>query len=187
MKRTQRVVYVFIDVANLWEAQKSKLRLLDYQKLTRYIRQQYNASKVKIFYYEAYPATGTRPYSLVGKHRFHGFLKKSLGFEVRTKPLKRINVQTEDAQFVQEKGNMDVEMTIDAVHHAKNYDLAILLTGDSDFYELVKYLRAAGKKIFIMSSESSVSRELRTGADGYTDITQIPTIWGNKLRRRPKK
>lgn len=82
---------------------------------------------------------------------------------------------------------MDVEMTIDAVHHAKNYDMAVFLTGDSDFYALVKYLRTTGKKIFVISSKSSVSQELRTGTDGYTNIIQIPTIWGNKLQRRSKK
>ncbi len=82
---------------------------------------------------------------------------------------------------------MDVEMTIDVVHHAEHYDIAVFLTGDSDFYALVKYLRARNKKVFIMSSKSSVSQELRIGGDGYMDITQIPTIWGDQLQHRPKK
>ncbi len=172
---TPKTVYIFIDAANLWEVQKSKRRLLDYQKLETYIKQRYSAIQTKVFYYEAYPADGTRPYSLAGKHKFYVFLKKRLGFEVRTKPLKRINIQTEANQMmVQEKGNMDVEMTIDIVHHAEHYDIAVLLTGDSDFYALLKYLRARDKKVFIMSSKSSVSQELRTGGDGYMDITQIP-------------
>ena len=184
----KKIVYVFIDSANLWEAQKSKRRLLDYQKLEVYVKQRYSATKIKVFYYEAYPADGTRSYSLEGKHKFYVFLKKSLKFEVRTKPLKRISIRTDaDQMMIQEKGNMDVEMAIDAVHNAKHYDTAVFLTGDSDFYALVKYLRARSKKVFIMSSKSSVSKELRVGGDGYMDITRIPTIWGNQLQHRPKK
>ncbi len=65
-----KATYIFIDVANLWEAQKSKRRLLDYQKLESYIKQRYSATQTKVFYYEAYPADGTRPYSLTSKHNF---------------------------------------------------------------------------------------------------------------------
>ena len=183
----KRVVYVFIDAANLWEAQKSKRRLLDYRKLAAYIRQRYNAAEIKVFYYDAYPEEGTRSYSLDGQHKFYTFLKKGLKFIVRKKKLKRINIRTAGGQVVQEKGNMDVEMTIDAVHHADSYDLAVFLTGDSDFHALVKYLKSRDKKVFIIASKASISKELRTGADGYTNITQIATIWGGELRHRPKK
>ena len=187
MTNDKRVVYVFIDAANLWEAQKSKRRLLDYRKLAAYIKQRHNAAEIKVFYYDAYPEEGTRSYSLDGQHKFYTFLKKSLKFIVRKKKLKRITIRTVGGQVVQEKGNMDVEMTIDAVHHANSYDLAVFLTGDSDFHALVKYLKSRNKKVFIIASRASISKELRTGADGYTNITQIPTIWGGELRHRSKK
>ncbi len=51
-----KTVYIFIDAANLWEVQKSKRRLLDYQQLETYIKQRYSATQTKVFYYEAYPA-----------------------------------------------------------------------------------------------------------------------------------
>src|SRR3989338_197952 len=85
-------VYVFIDASNLWEAQKAKGRFFDYEKLKRFLKKKFCASSIETFYYSAYPADGTRDYNLDGKHKFFTFLKKGLGFTVRKKELKRINV-----------------------------------------------------------------------------------------------
>ena len=140
-----------------------------------------------MFYYTAYPAEGTRNYSLDGKHKFFTFLKKGLGVEVRKKELKRISVINEDGESIKEKGNMDVEMTIDTLHHLKKYDTAIFFTGDSDFLALVIYLKNNGKKVFIFSSQNNISEELRTGGDGYSDILKIDDIWGGVIRHRKER
>lgn len=180
-------VYVFIDAANLWEAQKAKGRFFNYEKLKKFITDHFSNSLVEIFYYSAYPADGTRNYNLDGRHKFFTFLKKGLKFIVRKKELKRISIITSDGESIDEKGNMDVEMTIDALHHLNKYDIAILLTGDSDFLALVSYLQKQKKKVFIFSSKNNVSEELRTGSDGYFDVLAIKEdIWGRELKRRPK-
>lgn len=183
----RNVVYIFIDASNLWEAQKAKGRFFDYAKLRDFLKQKHIASSVQIFYYTAYPAEGTRSYALDGKHKFFTFLKKGLGFTVRKKELKRIAVTTEAGEAIEEKGNMDVEMTIDVIHHASHYDTAIFFSGDSDFLALVTYLRRGGKKVFVYSSRNNISEELRTGADGYTDVLRIEEdVWGRELQHRPK-
>lgn len=148
---------------------------------------EYTPKKVRIFYYTAYPADGTRTYALDGKHRFFTYLKKGLGFTVRKKGLKRIAVHSESGDSFEEKGNMDVEITLDAMHHKDIYDTAVFFTGDSDFLALVTYLRNGGKTVYIYSSRNNISRELRTGADGYKDILDIQDdIWGRELTRRAK-
>ena len=70
--------------------------------------------------------------------------------------------------------------------HSKNsYDTAIFFSGDSDFLALVTYLRNGGKRVYVFSSKNNISHELKTGADGYTDILAITEdIWGRELRRR---
>lgn len=182
---TRNSIYVFIDASNLWEAQKAKGRFLDYQKIVEYIKSLYSGTAIKVYYYTAYPAEGTRAYSLDGKHKFYTFLKKALGFEVRKKKLKRISVIGDHGESIEEKGNMDVEMTIDAVHNMGRYDTAVLFTGDSDFLALMNYLKNGGKRVYVFSSKNNVSQELRTGADGYTDILKIESdIWGRELIRR---
>lgn len=185
---SKNAAYVFIDASNLWEAQKAKGRVFDYQKLQAYLQKHFALKAVRIFYYTAYPADGTRPYDTKGKHRFYTFLKKGLGFIVRKKELKRIAIQGENGDYYEEKGNMDVEMTIDAMHHKDAYSEAVFFTGDSDFLALVTYLRNRGKKVYIFSSKNNISHELKTGGDGYTDVLTISDdIWGRELVRRPKK
>ncbi|MCX6712603.1 MAG: NYN domain-containing protein [Candidatus Vogelbacteria bacterium] len=184
----QNSVYVFIDASNLWEAQKAKGRLFDYEKVRTYLQKTFCPSKLKIFYYTAYPADGTRNYSLDGRHKFFVFLEKGLGFVVRKKELKRIPILTEAGQAMKEKGNMDVEMTIDAVIHSKSYSKAIFFTGDSDFLALITYLKNHEKKVYILSSENNISEELRTGGDGYSDVLNISEdIWGKDLQYRKKE
>lgn len=180
-------VYVFIDASNLWQAQKAKGRFLDYQKIAAYIKNKFCGTEVKVFFYTAYPANGTRDYSIDGKHKFFTFLKKGLGFEVRKKELKRISVVDEFGESVQEKGNMDVEITIDAVYHFNKFDTAVFFTGDSDFLALITFLKKGNKKVYIFSSKNNISQELKTGGDGYVDILDVPEdIWGRELRRRPE-
>ncbi|MEK7452057.1 MAG: NYN domain-containing protein [Patescibacteria group bacterium] len=181
-------VYVFIDASNLMQAQKAKRRFLNYEKTLKHLKKEFDSNEIKVFYYTAYPAEGTRDYDLDGKHKFFTYLKKGLKFEVRKKPLKRIVTNDEHRQSVMEKGNMDVEMTIDVVHHMNKFDVAIFFTGDSDFMALVTHLRTNDKKVYIYSSRHNVAQELRTGADGYTDILDIEDdIWGTELKHRNQK
>jgi uncharacterized LabA/DUF88 family protein len=178
---------VFIDASNLWQAQKAKGRFFDYKKVTDYIKTKYGGSSIRVFYYTAYPADGTRNYSLDAKHKFFTFLKKGLGFEVRKKPLKRISVTDEHGDVIEEKGNMDVELTIDALHYIHQYQIAVLFTGDSDFLALITYLKRNAKQVHILSSKNNISQELKTGGDGYVDVLEISDdIWGRELKRRPQ-
>lgn len=178
-------LYVFIDSSNIWAAQKSKKMLLDYEKILIYIKNKFKPGKIKIFYYAAYPTEGTRPYSMKHKHNFFIFLKKGLGFEVRKKPLKRIKIIDKDlGEIIKEKGDMDVEITIDAMYHIDKYDTAIFFSGDSDFSPLINHLKNNKKKVYILSSKNNISEELRTAGHGYCDILDIDEIWGNKLTNR---
>jgi len=188
-KRAERenIIYIFIDASNLWEVQKAKGKFFDYEKLRNFIKEKFNSPIIKVFYYTAYPAEGTRDYSLDGRHKFYTFLKKGLGFMIRKKELKRISVVTKNGEGVEEKGNMDVEITIDALHNIEKYNIAVLFSGDSDFLALVSYLRRADKRVYIFSSKNNISEELRTGGDGYFDVLEIKKdIWGRELHHRLK-
>ncbi|HED37012.1 MAG TPA: NYN domain-containing protein [Ignavibacteria bacterium] len=187
-KNNKETVYVFIDASNLWEAQKAKGRLFDLEKLKMFLINKYKDRFLNIFYYTAYPANGTREYSLEGKQKFFIFLNKGLGFIVRKKELKRIKTVNNFGESIQEKGNMDVEMVIDALHYIKKYNTAVFFTGDSDFLALVTYLRNHEKKVYIYSSKNNISQELRTGADGYFDVLNLEDdIWRGELKHRVSK
>ncbi len=181
-------MYVFIDASNLWQAQKAKGKFFDYEKLKIFLKEKFAASEIEIFYYTAYPKEGTRDVSQDRKHKFFTYLKKGLGYTVRKKELKRIVQHTDMGDLIQEKGNMDVEMTIDAIHFCNKYDIAVLFSGDSDFLALVKYIRNINKKVFIFSSKNNVSQELRTGGDGYFDVLEVEEdIWGQPLKYKEER
>ena len=178
-------VFVFIDASNLWAVQKAKGQFFDLAKLKTFIKTKHAAPQIKAYYYDAYPEQKTRDYSVDGKFRFYVFLEKALKFVVRKKPLKQIMIETEQGLVTEEKGNMDVEMAIDVVNQINNYDEAVLFSGDSDFLALVRFVRNKGKKVYIYSSRNNVSTELRTGADGYTDVLSIEDdIWRGEVKRR---
>ena len=181
-------VYVFIDASNIWNAQKTKGMSFDYEKLTSYLKVAHNAKAIKVFYYTAYPAKETRSYDVSSKHAFYTYLKKGLGFVVRKKPLKQIKVSTEEGEGIKEKGDMDLELTLDVMHNKESFDTALLFTGDSDYMALINYLRNGGKKVYVYSSKNNISNELRTGSDGYKDVLNIKgDIWGKKLSFRNQK
>ena len=178
----QKIVYVFIDASNIWAAQKSNGKLLDYKKIQKKLKEIFNPKKLEIFYYSAYPANGTRNYDLDGRHKFFTFLKKGLNFKVIKKQLKRIKIENEiGEEKIKEKGDMDVEISIDVMNSINNYDTVVLFSGDSDFLALISYLKNNNKKVYIFSSKNNISTELRTSGDGYCDILTINDIWRNKL------
>jgi uncharacterized LabA/DUF88 family protein len=187
IKKTNNL-YIFIDSSNLWAAQKSKGKLFDYQKLSNYIKNKFKPNELKFFYYAAFPADGTRNYSIDSRHKFFTYLKKGLGFIVRKKELKRIKIVDEElGEGIKEKGDMDVEITVDVMHYKDKFETAIFFTGDSNFLSLIKYLRRAKKQIYVFSSKNNISEELRTSANGYCDVITINEIWGKELKRRKNK
>lgn len=48
------------------------------------------------------------------------------------------------------KCNFDVEMSVDAVRLADNYDTICLLSSDADFAALIRYLKKLGKKVILI-------------------------------------
>ncbi|MBI3421291.1 MAG: NYN domain-containing protein [Candidatus Sungbacteria bacterium] len=49
------------------------------------------------------------------------------------------------AYFLAVKGNVDAELVLQAMHEYQNYDKAVIVSGDGDFYCLVKYLHERDK------------------------------------------
>lgn len=48
------------------------------------------------------------------------------------------------------KGNVDAELVLHAVKEMPNYDKAIIVSGDGDFYSLVEYLKEQNKLLHLM-------------------------------------
>jgi len=95
----------------------------------------------------------------------------SLGFTVRTKPLRELGGDPDHRQFA--RANLDVEIAIDLLTVAHRSDEIWLLSGSRDLERLLEVLRARGPRIVLMSTDGMVPRELRNAADRFVDLATL--------------
>ncbi len=118
--------YAFVDSQNLNMAIRSHGWKLDYRKFRKYLEDQHSVTKAYMF---------------IGFVDSNSDLYKGLqeaGFILMFKP-------TLENQAGDIKGNTDAEMVLQAMADIENYDQAVLVTGDGDFYCLVEYLGKRNK------------------------------------------
>lgn len=141
-------VKIYIDGANIFYTQKRLGWFIDWAKVKKYIENE--ADVVEWKYY-----VGVKE----GDEKMLKYLKylNAIGFNVITKPLKKIRV---NEGFIY-KANFDVEMTVDILLDKSKLDEVIIFSGDSDFKYLVKKLKDAGIKTIVYSSKKTISWELK--------------------------
>lgn len=83
----------------------------------------------------------------------------------------------------------DIPLSINATQLASKVDAIIILSGDSDYVELVRHLKSEGVRVEICAVESTTAEVLREEADYFHTITQEdcfslqPSIAKKKSRR----
>lgn len=156
-------VAVFIDAANIFYSQRTLKWHIDYEKLAVYLKNTLDITG--IFYY-----TG-----LVGSlEKQQSFLKKliSLGYRVTSKEVKFIKIP---GSVDIPKGNLDVELALDAYQMRDGFDTIILFSGDSDFAYLLDMLKRESKNIIVVSMRGHISRELLERAK-YIDLPKLRSV-----------
>jgi hypothetical protein len=99
------------------------------------------------------------------------------GYTMVTKPTKEFT----DSQGRRKiKGNMDIELTVDAMRLADNLDHVVLFSGDGDFRSLVAALQQKGKRVSVVSTLQTqppmVADELRRQADQFVDLADLEQL-----------
>ena len=104
------------------------------------------------------------------------------GYTVVTKATKEFVDQTGRRKV---KGNMDIELAVDAMELAPHIDQIVLFSGDGDFRSLVEAVQRRGVRVIVVSTISTqppmVADELRRQADQFVDIIELQ----NKIGRDP--
>lgn len=72
------------------------------------------------------------------------------------------------------KGDWDIGIAMDIVSMAEKLDVVVLISGDGDFVELLKYIKHKGCRTEVMAFGSSASSALVAEADGVYDLSQDP-------------
>lgn len=113
--------YAFIDAQNVHLSIKSQGWDVDWNKFRIYLKEHYNVSTAYLFigYIE-------------GNNKLYIKLQEA-GFICIWKPV----LTYKDGSV---KGNVDAELVLHTMIQLPNFDKAIIVTGDGDFYCLVQYL-----------------------------------------------
>src|SRR6185312_2473421 len=89
------------------------------------------------------------------------------------------------------KGNMDIELAVDAMEIANHIDHMVLFSGDGDFTRLVESVQRRGVRVTVISTVSTqppmVADELRRQADVFTDIVTLQSKIGRDPSERPPR
>ncbi|MBU3925583.1 NYN domain-containing protein [Patescibacteria group bacterium] len=127
-------VYVYIDSNNLNLGIRDLGWKLDYKKFRVYLKDKYNVSVAYMFI--GYSPTNQDLYSSLQK----------AGFVLIFKP----TIPDKDGNL---KGNIDADLVLQVMIDYKdnNFDKAVIVTSDGDFYSLVKYLYENNKISVVMS------------------------------------
>jgi len=151
------IVYAFIDSQNLNLGVKSQGWLLDFGKFRQYLRTKYKVKKTYLF-------IGFIP----GNQNLYTYLQ-NVGYICIFKPTLEIS----NNKTVKIKGNVDAELVLHAMIEYSNYDKAIIVSGDGDFYCLIDYWFQKGKLLHIITPSQKYSSLIRKFAGYIVKISYI--------------
>ena len=181
----QERVAVFIDGANLYAATRSLEFDIDYRKMLAEMKSW--GRLLRVFYYTA--IVEDDEYSSI--RPLLDWLDYN-GFTVVTKNAKSY---TDDTGRRKIKGNMDIELAVDALETAPHIDRAVIFSGDGDFTRVVEAMQRKGVRVSVVSTLSTkppmIADELRRQCDEFIDLANIvakigrdPEVRAERMRKR---
>lgn len=174
-------IALFIDGANLYATAKSLGFDIDYKCLLKEF--QGRGRLVRAFYYTA--LVEDQEYSSI--RPLIDWLDYN-GYAVVTKPAKEF-VDSLGRRKV--KGNMDIELAVDAMEMAEHLDHIVLFSGDGDFRSLVEALQRKGVRVSVVSTITTqppmVADELRRQADEFVDLIHLAKKVGRDPAERAER
>ncbi len=149
-------VYAFIDSQNLNVSVQRNGWKMDWKKFRQFLADEFGVTEAFMFigyvpeYENLYEQMHNAGYMIVLKPTYdmtrprqeHTEEKIGKGHDEEKKPV---------------KGNIDADLVLWAMKELKNYDQAILVSGDGDFYSLVEYLHEEKKLLKILTPGSHYS------------------------------
>jgi len=180
-KRKKKVM-IFIDGSNLYHVLlrncgRSDLMFSSFgEKLTGRKR-----TLVKIFYYNVRQ-------ELEGKIKIPDEQKKFLASLNKVQKLVvKLGIWKEQNGSIVEKG-VDVLLATDLVLNAvkNNYDHAIIVSGDGDFFPAIDAVKKEGKRVEVAAFESNISKEASESADKVLKLKKsfFNNLWMPKRKSR---
>ena len=177
----QEKIALFIDGANLYATAKALGFDIDYKRLLREFHSR--GYLMRAFYYTA--VIEDQEYSSI--RPLIDWLDYN-GYSVVTKATKEFVDQTGRRKV---KGNMDIELAVDAMELAPHIDHMVLFSGDGDFRSLVEAVQRRGVRVTVISTISTqppmIADELRRQADHFIDLAMLQSKIGRDPTERAQR
>jgi uncharacterized LabA/DUF88 family protein len=179
MTSSSNRIALFIGGANLYATAKTLGFDIDYKRLLKEF--QSRGTLVRAFYYTA----------VIEDQEFSSIrpLIDWLDYNDYTVVTKATKEFIDASGRRKVKGNMDIELAVDAMELAEHVDQIVLFSGDGDFRSLVEAVQRRGVRVTVVSTISSqppmVADELRRQADIFTDLLELRSKLGRDPSERP--
>jgi uncharacterized LabA/DUF88 family protein len=172
-------IALFIDGANLYSTAKALGFDIDYRRLLAEF--QSLGTLVRAFYYTA--IIEDQEYSSI--RPLVDWLDYN-GYTVVTKATKEFVDATGRRKV---KGNMDIELAVDAMELAEHIHEMVLFSGDGDFRSLVEGIQRRGVRVTVVSTIATqppmIADDLRRQADVFVDLRELQPRIGRDPSERP--
>lgn len=157
--------FAFIDGQNLHLGVRGLGWSLNYKRFLVYLKDKYNVSRAYLFI--GYVSENQELYKFL----------QECGYVLIFKPILI-------SKNGQPKGNVDADLVLHAMIEYSNYNKAIIVTSDGDFYSLVEYLYSQNKlRVVLASHKKKCSILLQKQAKEKIDFMDNLRI---KLEYKPK-
>jgi uncharacterized LabA/DUF88 family protein len=171
-------IALFIDGANLFATAKTLGFDIDYKRLLKEFERR--AILVRAFYY----TTIIEDQEYVAIRPLVDWLDYN-GYTVVTKATKEF-IDASGRRRV--KGNMNIELAVDAMEMSAHVDEVVLFSGDGDFRSLVEAIQRRGVRVTVVSTISTqpvmIADEMRRQADVFLDLRELqPRIARDPVER----
>jgi uncharacterized LabA/DUF88 family protein len=167
--------YAFIDSQNLNLGTQRMGWKLDWRKFRKHLEDKYGVTHAYMFI--GYMSENEALYEYMHELGYLIVLKPTV--DVSAKPQSDQGKNKPDSKASEEKekptikGNVDAELVLYAMKELPNYDQAIIVSGDGDFFSLAEYLEEKGKLSQILTPNWQYSSLLKVFENKITRLDQL--------------
>jgi uncharacterized LabA/DUF88 family protein len=150
--KSSKKVYAFIDNQNLNATINNLGWKIDWRKFRKFLANKYGAQQAYMFI--GYMPEHEDMYEKLHEAGYNIVLKQTYDM---TKPRTDDDSKSEEEKAKDKekerhiKGNVDTELVLWAMKEIPNYDKAVIVSGDGDFYSLIEYLDEQKKLLKILT------------------------------------
>ena len=177
-------VAIFIDGSNLYHALRSNFRRYDLNFAEFASKLSGSRRLFRTYYYNVLQDPIQRPDGYREQQEFLDILRKTPYLEIRLG-------STKVAQGIPVEKGIDIMLATDLLYFAWNdfYDVAVLVSGDSDFAYALQAVKNMGKHVEVAYFESGVSKDLLNIADNRHLLNRsfFIDLWAGKRRTKRRR